>query len=124
MTKKNVPDRLHLVFRDVEPCDEQLGVDQFYDTPGGGTSKTSLDDVDDFVDLGCQSVWEVSNHFVALLETRIADMTLFVIECDGIVAFNHKLPERSKKQVYFAKINWSCKALVLASKVRSCVPSN
>lgn len=64
MTKKNVPERLHLVFRKAEPCDE---VGQFYDTPGGGTSKMSLDDADDFVDLGCQSVWEVSNHFVAVL---------------------------------------------------------
>jgi hypothetical protein len=64
--KKNVPDRLHLVFRKTEPRDEKLGVGQFYDTPGGGTSKISLDDADDFVDLGCQSIWEVSNHFVAL----------------------------------------------------------
>ncbi|KAF8333859.1 hypothetical protein F5887DRAFT_991659 [Amanita rubescens] len=60
--KKNVPDRLHLVFRKTEPRDEKFGVGQFYDTPGGGASKISLDDAKDFVDLGCQSAWESSTE--------------------------------------------------------------
>lgn len=65
MTRKSIPERLHLsprIFR--KPYhDGRLAVAQVYDSPSCGRSTTSLEDDDDFVDMARRSVWEVSNHF-------------------------------------------------------------
>ena len=68
MTRKSIPERLHLsprIFR--KPYhDGRLAVAQVYDSPSCGRSPTSLEDSDDLVDIGRRSVWEVSDHFATL----------------------------------------------------------